>query len=168
MSASRCLAMAFAKALDDKEEVKISVAGHTEEGGKVHLIMIKRPNVSLVPENFNALSAQSGNIDGVALLAFAREMAREKPPNENGLIVLICDGAPCHSPAVMRKSIDMCWTNYNLKVIPIAVGHEITSDTATCNSLYGSGNYITAPNVLSSIPTIVTRLNLMIAELKPM
>lgn len=168
MSASRCLALGMAQALEDSSGVHLSVCGHTEEGGVVRLIMVKRPKTELVVDSFGHLSAQSGNLDGLALYAYAREMHKEMAAEENGLIVLISDGAPCHSPTIMHKAFAKCKNEFNLTVFPIGVGHELASDESPCREHYGAGNYVIAEDVVSSAPRIITRLNTVIEELKPM
>lgn len=168
MSAARTLALGMAMSLDEKEGVHLSVCGHTEEGGNVHLLMVKRPLTPFRPEDFSALCSQSGNLDGLALVAFAREMAKDMKPGEPGMLVLISDGAPCHSPGIMKKAFEICKRQYNLTVFPIGVGQELARREDVCKQYYGAGNYIVAADVVSAAPRIITKANSLIEELKPM
>ena len=166
MTAARVLALAMGMSMSKREGLHLSICGHTEESGEVHLLMAKRPKTEFSIENFKGLTAQSGNLDGLATVAFAREMKKDMAPGETGMIVLISDGAPCHTEIVMKKAFHMCEKMYGLPVFPIGVADDL--DDETCRRYYGAGNYVLAPDVLSSAPAIVTRANQMIAELRPM
>lgn len=166
MTAARILALGMGMSMSNREGLHLSVCGHTEEGGSVHLLMAKRPTTEFCTERFGTLTAQSGNLDGLALVAFAREMHRAMRAGEPGLLVLISDGAPCHSAVLMKKAFDICKKLYNITVFPIGVGECLGDEM--CKTLYGAGNYILAKDVLSAAPSIVTRANLLIEELKPM
>jgi hypothetical protein len=168
MSAARTLALGFAQALDDIGGVHVSVCGHTEESGTVHLLMVKRAYTELSVDNFASLSAQSGNLDGLAIVAFCREMRKDMKPGEKGILVLISDGAPCHSEIIMKKAFDIARRKYDITVLPIGVGRSLASRPDVCNSYYGAGNYVMAPDVVSSAPAIISKANSYIAELKPM
>jgi hypothetical protein len=168
MSASRCLALGFAKALDSRPGVTLSVAGHTEEGGEVHLILVKRPRTPLVESHFSALSAQSGNLDGLAVYAFAKEMHRDMAPGEPGMIVLISDGEPCHTDVIMKKAFQKARNEYNLTVFPIGVGSALASREDVCKKYYGPDNYVIARDVVSAAPRIISYMNTLIEGLKPM
>jgi len=166
MTAARILCLGFANALNGRQGVNLSICGHTEESGNIHLIMAKRPRSEFKEGNIGWLSAQSGNLDGIALAAFAREMSREMSPGEPGMIVLISDGAPCHSARVMREAFQYCQKQNNISVFPVGVGGDL--DDKTCTELYGSGNYVIARDVISATPNIVSMANSMIERLKPM
>lgn len=166
MNSARILALGMGIALSDRQGIHLSVCGHTEESGNILLSMVKRGRSEFNPDNFAALSAQSGNLDGPAMVAFAREMAKDMRNGEPGMLVLISDGAPCHSPNVMRQAIDICKRQNNITVFPIGVADDLDDDT--CKLFYGPGNYILARDVLSAAPVISTRANLLIEELKPM
>lgn len=168
MSAARTLALGMAMSLDEREGVHLSVCGHTEEGGNVHLLMVKRPLTPLKTESFEQLTAQSGNLDGLALVAFAGEMAKDMKLGETGMLVLISDGAPCHGAALMKKAFDICKRQYNLTVFPIGVGQSLARREDICREYYGAGNYVVAADVISAAPRIITKANSLIEELKPM
>lgn len=168
MSAARALTLGFAQALDDIEGVHVSVCGHTEENGEVHLLMVKRARTELNVNSFSALTAQSGNLDGLAVVAFCREMRKDMMPGERGILVLISDGAPCHSPLIMKKAFHVAKRNHDITVLPIGVGRSLASRTDVCNEYYGAGNYVVAADVVSSAPAIISKANSYIAELKPM
>jgi cobalamin biosynthesis protein CobT len=168
MSAARTLAYGFAQALDEIEGVHVAVCGHTEEGGNVHLLMVKRARTDLKVENFSSLTAQSGNLDGLAVVAFCREMRKDMMPGEKGILVLISDGAPCHSALIMKKSFDIAKRTHDITVLPIGVGRSLASRRDICDEHYGPGNYVVAADVVSSAPAIISKANSYIAELKPM
>lgn len=168
MSASRSLALGLAMALDDMQGVHVSVCGHTEECGRVHLLMVKRANSLMEPANFGALTARSGNLDGLAIVAFAREMKKDMKEQETGMMVLISDGAPCHSEVIMKKAFALSHRQHGIKVLPIGVGSSLASSEEVCKTYYGINNYVLAPDVLSAAPRIVTKANSFISELKPM
>jgi hypothetical protein len=168
MSVSRSLALGFAQALDEIEGVHVSVCGHTEEMGQVLLLMVKRPHTELKVDNFAALTAQSGNLDGLAVVAFCKEMRKDMQPGEKGMLVLISDGAPCHSAVIMKKAFDIAKRTHDITVLPIGVGAGLARNPDVCNSYYGPGNYVLAEDVLSAAPRIISKANSYIAELKPM
>lgn len=165
ISAARMLAMGLGNALDSAEGIRLTIGGHTEEGGNVILIMCKRANTSFNEENFSFLTAQSGNLDGLALVAFAKEMKKTMPEGENGIILLISDGAPCHSNAVMEKAFDICDKIHNLRILPIGVGNQTERD---CKHIYNGRDFLLAPDVISCAPSVSQRVNQLIEELKPM
>lgn len=166
MNAARILGLGFGHALGDRSGIHLSICGHTETGGSVILYMVKKPDEAFDPEQFKHLYAQSGNLDGIALVAYAREMAKAMREGEPGMLVLISDGAPCHTEQIMRKAFDICKRQFNITVLPIGVGDDL--DDATCKRFYGAGNYVLARNVISAAPTIATRANQLMSELKPM
>jgi cobalamin biosynthesis protein CobT len=168
MSSARCLALGLARALDTRPGVTLTVAGHTEEGGRVHLIMVKRPRSPLNEDHFRALCAQSGNLDGLAVYALAKEMHREMAEGEPGMLILISDGEPCHTPLIMKKAFEKTKSEYNLTVFPIGVGAALANNEDVCKKYYGADNYVIAEDVVSAAPRIVSYLNSLIERLKPM
>lgn len=165
ISAARILSLGLGNALDNKDGIRLTIAGHTEECGEVVLIMCKRANTGFVEENFSYLTAQSGNLDGLALVAFAKEMKKTMPAEENGVILLISDGAPCHTNSIMEKAFDMCEKLHNLHVLPIGVGNQTEAD---CKRIYNGRDFLLAPDVVSCAPSVSQRINQLIEELKPM
>lgn len=165
ISAARILALGLGKAMNHHDGIRLTIGGHTEESGNVILIMCKRADTDFEEKNFSYLTAQSGNLDGLALVAFAREMKKTMPQDENGIILLISDGAPCHSASVMERAFDACQRLHNLHVLPIGVGNQ---DDETCKRIYNGRDYILASDVISCAPTVSQKINQLIEELKPM
>jgi hypothetical protein len=165
MHAARILCCAFGKALSGKQGITLTISGHTEEGGAIQMILVKRADTDFEIEKMGNLNAQAGNIDGVALKSMARLMQEKMGESDTGLIVLICDGAPCHSGAYMKSSIQDCKSQYNIGVCPILVG---SAGDSIGKEYYGEGRYMLAPDVVSAAPSIATRVNRLIEELKPM
>lgn len=166
MTSARILSYALSLAFADQEGVKLTVAGHTEIGGSIEIVMCKRPNSKAEVENFRGLTAQAGNIDGPALVNFVDQMSKEVKPGEGGVVFLICDGAPCHNPDVMQRCMSICRDHYNINPFVFGVGSGL--DDETCKRLYGIGNYLLVPSVTSSAMPIASRLNYELERLAPM
>lgn len=165
ISAARILALGLSLSLADQDGIRLTVGGHTEMGGSIHLIMCKRADTECKEENFGHLTAQSGNLDGLALVAFAKEMKKTMVPGENGLILLISDGAPCHSNDVMQKAFDACRRLYDLRILPIGVGDQTEEE---CRHIYNGEDFLIANNVVSCAPDVTQKINQLVEELKPM
>lgn len=166
INAARTLALGMAKSLDSQKTVHLSIAGHTELNGEVTMIMVKRPKSCLNVDAFGKLVALSGNLDGLAIMAMAREMAKEMKDGEPGVLFLISDGAPCHSPLIMETAFKRSKTLHNITVFPIGVGRDM--DDELCQEIYNGEPYVVAPDVLSSAPAIVAKVNNIVSRLKPM
>jgi hypothetical protein len=92
-------------------------------------------------------------------------MKKTMPPGENGIILLISDGAPCHSAEIMDRAFGICEKVYNLHVLPIGVGGQTD---ATCKEIYRGRDYLIANDVVSCAPAVAAKINRLIEELKPM
>jgi hypothetical protein len=165
MSRARSLALAFARALDGHPKCKVSVAGHTERGGDVQLFIVKSPTGPLVERAFGSLNAQSGNLDAYALQAYAKHIASQMGDHDTGMIALICDGEPCHSPQAMREAMEQVRRDHKLHTLGIGVGSCMS--TRQCDELYGENNYVIAEDPLDTLPMLATKVNRFIARLAP-
>lgn len=165
MSRARSLALAFARALDGHPKCRVSVAGHTERGGKVLLFVVKDPNGPLNEEAFGSLNAQSGNLDAYALQAYAKRIASQMGEHDTGMIALICDGEPCHSAKAMRDAMEQVRRDHKLHTLGIGVGSCMND--SQCTDLYGENNYVIAADPLDTLPMLATKVNRFIAKLAP-
>ena len=165
MNAARILCMGFTKALQQTSSVRLTIAGHTETYGSIDMVLVKSERKRPDYEKFGFLTSCAGNLDALALDMFSGLISENMRSGESGLIILICDGAPCHKNSMMIESLNRCKKLHNLTVLPIGVGslHQIIAD-----ELYGKGNYVLAKDVISSIPNIIKKMNYMIEGLRPM
>lgn len=166
MHAARTLALGMAKAFDSIKGVHLTIAGHTEFCGEITMLLIKRARASLNASAFSNFAAMGGNLDGLAVMALSREMAKDMKPGETGALFLISDGAPCHSPEIMDLAFKRSKNEHGITVFPIAVGRDL--DEEICREIYNNGPYVLAPDVLSSTPEIVRTVNRIVGGLKPM
>lgn len=165
MTRARLLALAFARALHDHPKCRVSVAGHTERHGRVHLYVVKEPHGPLVEEAFGSLNAQSGNLDAYALQAYAHQISGQMTEHDTGMIGLICDGEPCHSAGTMRNAMEQVRKDYKLHTLGIGVGNCMSDEQ--CSELYGKDNYIIAGDPMDALPKLTTKVNRFVARLAP-
>ena len=152
---------ALALALDDNLYVMPSVAGHDADGSEVRLRIAKQPTSKLDLGLISALKAHSENLDAYALIAYAKYLHGFMDNYDKGLIILICDGAPCHSHKAMKNAINLARVKYKLELFAIGLGLS----EKKCREMYGENNWVTVQNLPDAMPAIATKFNQFIEKL---
>lgn len=163
---ARILAGALAMAVEGHPKVTLTIGGHTTTyGDEVSLAMIKRPDTPYSPHGIARLHACAGNEDGFALWAFGRQMQKHMRHYDHGLILLICDGQPCHDSDIMRNSITEVRHKFKQHTLAIGVGSDMCD--SLCTELYGADNYVIVGDPTDSAPAIATAINRAVDRMGP-
>jgi len=159
------LGAALALALDDNPYVMPSVAGHDSDGSSngstIRLKIAKQPTSKLDLGLIGSLRAQSENLDAYALIAYAKYLHGFMENYDKGLIILICDGEPCHSHKAMANAINLARVKYRLELFAIGLGLS----EQKCKQMYGENNWVTVENLPDAMPAIATKFNQFIEKL---
>jgi cobalamin biosynthesis protein CobT len=152
---------ALALALDDNPYVMPSVAGHDANKTKIALEIAKQPTSKLDLGLISTLKSRAENLDAYALIAYAKYLHGFMEDYDKGLIILICDGAPCHSYKAMKNAINLARVKYKLELFAIGLG--ITEEL--CREMYGENNWVTVEELPNAMPAIATKFNQLIEKL---